>query len=85
MHVCKLSHNAVELQDTKFTPKLIEPCFIQWFGEDIRKLLVGAHMCKNNISLLNMIPYEVMTNVNMLGARMLTRVVDNLDRTFIVT
>ena len=41
-------------------------------------------MIKYNITLLNMIPYEMMMYANMLGAGMLTRVVGDLDGTFIV-
>ena len=66
-------------------PQLSESCFIKWLRENIRKLVFGTYIRQVNIPASNMIPDEVMTNLNMLRLVLLHRVVGDLDCTFIVT
>jgi hypothetical protein len=59
--------------------------FIKRLGEYIRQLLLEANTTKDNVPFSNMVSQEVITDINVLGARMLNRVVGNFYGTFIVT
>jgi hypothetical protein len=48
-------------------------------------LLLGANTTKDNVPVSNMAMQEVMTDINVLGARVLNWVVSNFYGTFIVT
>ena len=68
-----------------FIPQSLKPWLVKGLREDIGKLILGGHIREINIALLNMIPNEVMTNLNMLRLGMKNRVVGDLDFTFIIT
>jgi hypothetical protein len=70
-----LSTHIGEVKYVKFIPYLANPLLIQWFGEYIGKLIIGAHTFNTNVTLLLMISYEVMPYVNMLCSCMLNWVV----------
>jgi hypothetical protein len=48
-------------------------------------LLLGANTTKDNVPFSNVVVQEVMTDINVLGARVLNRVVSNFYGTLIVT
>ena len=84
MNVYYISHNVVELQDTKFTPKLTKPYFIQWLGENVCKLNICTDMINMNVPLFHMISRNN-TYINVLGAGMIFGILSNIDGTFIIT
>ena len=55
------------------------------FSSCLNKLLLSVDVDDINVSMLDMIPNEMMTNLNMLRLEVLHRVERNLDGTFIVT
>jgi hypothetical protein len=59
--------------------------FIKRLGEYIRQLLLGANTTKDNVPFSNVVSQEVVTDINVLGARVLNRVVSNFYGTLIVT
>jgi hypothetical protein len=63
----------------------LQPRFIQRLREYIRQLIIRAHSINLNISFAHMISKKKMPNINMLGSRVLNRIVGYLDGTFIVT
>ena len=62
-----------------------EPCFVKWLREYIDKLVFGTYIRQVNISSSNMIPDEVMANLNVLRLVVLHRVVGYLDSTLVHT
>jgi hypothetical protein len=58
--------------------------FIQRLGKYIRQLIIHAHSINLDISFAHMISKKMVSNINMLGSRMLNRIVGKLDGTFIV-
>ena len=61
-----LSTHVGEVKDVQFTPKLAKPCFVQWLGEDIGKLIFGAHTLNCDVTFGLMISYEMVTDINVL-------------------
>jgi hypothetical protein len=49
-----------------------------WLGKDISKLFVGLHMKNDNIPLDFKVSQEIMSDVYVIGSRMLIRVASNL-------
>ena len=62
-----------------------ESWFIKGLREDIGKLILGGDIREINITLLNMIPNEMMANLDMLRLGVLNGILGDLDSTFIVT
>jgi hypothetical protein len=59
--------------------------FIKWLGEDICKLIFGAHILYANVCFLLMISFEMMANIYMLCSLVLDWIVGELHGTLIVT
>ena len=59
---------------THFMSYCAKSFFNERFGEDIRPLMVGAHKFKFNVPFLHMISYEIVSNFNVLSARVLNRI-----------
>ena len=57
---------------------------IQGLSEDICQLIISLHMVDEDIALEDMVPKKMMTNLGVLGLRVLYWVVCNLDCTLIV-
>ena len=55
------------------------------FVKNIRQLLLGSHTLKRYVSFSFMITLEVMANINVLCARVLSRIFGNFYGTFTVT
>jgi hypothetical protein len=55
------------------------------FGKDIGELFIGSHMRNHNIFLDDVVSQKMVSDINVFGSRMLTRVVSNLYGTLIVT
>ena len=55
-----------EVWDVQFISKHAKPCLIKWLGEDIGKLIFGAHTLNANVPFLLVISYEMMADINML-------------------
>jgi hypothetical protein len=54
------------------------------FGKDIDELFIGSHMKNHYVAFDGMVSQKVVSDINVFGSRMLTRVVGNLDGTLIV-
>ena len=74
-----------EVKYVQFIPQLAKPLFIKWLGEDIGKLIFGAHTLNANVPILLMISNEMVANINVFYSCMLNRIVGELDCTLIVT
>jgi hypothetical protein len=83
--MCNKSNHILRINDIEFTSYLSESSLIKGFGKDIDELFIGSHMGNHYVSLDGMISQEVVLDINVLGSRMLKRVVSNLDGTLIVT
>ena len=66
-------------------PKLTEPCYAKWLGENVSELHVGTHMGNINVTLLHMVSQEMIPNINMFCARVINGVLGDLYGTFIIT
>jgi hypothetical protein len=64
---------------------LQKPLLIKWFGEDIGKLIIGAHILNANVPFLLVISYEMMVDIYVLCSCMLNRIVGELHGTLIIT
>jgi len=73
------------INDVQLTSQVTKHFLIKGFGKDVRQLFVGTNMFKVNITFLNMISNEMVTNLNMLSSRMLHGIVCYLNSTLIVT
>ena len=49
-----------EVKYVQFIPQLAKSLLIKWLGEDIGKLIFGAHSLNANVSFLLVISYEMM-------------------------
>jgi hypothetical protein len=83
--MCNKSNYIPRINDIEFTPYLSESSLIKGFGKDNGELFICSHMGNHYVSLDGMISQEVVPDINVLGYRMLTRVVCNLDGTLIVS
>jgi hypothetical protein len=83
--MCNKSNHILRINDVELTPYLSESSLIKRFGEDICELFISFHMWNHYISLDGMISQEVVSDINVIGSRMLTWIVSNLDDTLIVT
>jgi hypothetical protein len=83
--ICNKSSHISRINDIEFTPYLSESSLIKGFGKDVGELFVGSHMGNLYVTLDGMISQEVVSDINVFGSRMLTRIVSNLDDTLIVT
>ena len=59
---------------TYFTSNCAKSFFNKRFRENIRLLTISAHKFKFNVSFLYMISYEIVSNFNVLGVRVLDRI-----------
>jgi hypothetical protein len=66
-------------------PQLSESCFIKGLREDVGKLIIYTYIRKVNITSIDVIPDEVMSDLNVLRLVVLNRIMSNLDGTLIVT
>ena len=64
-----------EVKYVQFIPQLAKPLLIKWLGEDIIKLINGAHTLNANVPFLLMISYEIVTDINVLCSCMLNQIV----------
>ena len=55
-----------EVKYVQFISYLAKPILIQWFGEYIGKLIIGAHTLNANVPFLLVISCEMMEDINML-------------------
>ena len=55
-----------EVKYVQFIPQLAKPLLIEWLGEDIGKLIIGANTFNANVPFLLVISYEMMADINML-------------------
>ena len=55
-----------EVKYVQFIPKLAKPLLINWLGENIGKLIIGANTLNTNIPFLLVISYEMMVDINVL-------------------
>ena len=55
-----------EVKYVQFIPQLAKPLLIKWLGEDIDKLIIGAHTLNANVSFLLMISNEMMADIYMI-------------------
>ena len=55
-------------------PQFSEPCFVKWLCEDICKLVLCTYIRQVNVSSSDMVPDEMMTNLNVLRLVVLYRV-----------
>ena len=67
------------INDVQFTSQMAKDFLIKLFGEYICQLLIGTNMLKASVSFRND------DDLNMLSSRMLHGIVNNINRTFIVT
>ena len=74
-----------EVKYVQFIPQLAKSLLIKWLGEDIGKLIFGAHTLNANVPFLLMISNEMMADIYVLCSCMLNRIVGQLDCTLIVT
>ena len=63
----------------------LESFFVKWLCEYIGKVVFSTHICQVNISSSDMIPNELMKNLNVLCPVVLHQVESYLDSTFVVT
>ena len=63
----------------------VKSLFIEGFDENSWKLIICINKFKLDITILNMIMQEMMSNVYMLRSRMLNGVLANVDSTCIIT
>ena len=73
-----------EVKYVQFIAYLAKPLLIQWFGEYIGKLIIGAHTRNANVPFLLVISCEMMMDIYVLCSCMLNGVVGELDCTLIV-
>ena len=66
-------------------PYLAKSCFIQGLRENVCKVIMSVDILELDLPSPNVIPDEVIPNLNMLRLEVLHRVERNLDGTFIVT
>ena len=74
-----------EVKYVQFIPQLAKPLLIKWFGEDIDKLIIGAHTLNTNVPFLLVILYEMVADIYMLCSYILNQIIGELDSTLIVT
>ena len=60
-----------EVKYVQFIPYLAKPLFIKWLGEDIGKLIIGAHTLNANVPFLLVISNEMVVDINVLCSCML--------------
>jgi hypothetical protein len=66
-------------------PQLSESCFIKGLREDISELIICIYIRSVNITSVDMVPDEVVANLDVLGLVVLNWITSNLDGTLIVT
>jgi hypothetical protein len=79
MRIC-LGH----VTNTNDFPKRFKPATIESFGNDISQLVVNGHKRKRYCSRLNKIMNELMSDVYVLGPRMLKWILGDINGTSIV-
>ena len=82
---CGASTHIGEVKYVQFISQLAKPLLIKWLGEDIGKLIIGAHTLNANVPFLLMISYEMVAHIYVLCSCMLNQIVGELDCTLIVT
>ena len=55
-----------EVKYVQFIPYLAKPLLIQWFGEYIGKLIIGAHTLNCNVTFHLVISNKMKADINML-------------------
>ena len=78
MQACPINH-------AKFMLNEIQSLCIEKFGENIQKLIICINKFKQDITTLHMISKKMMSNINMLGSRMLNGIFAKIYSTCIVT
>jgi hypothetical protein len=66
-------------------PQLSESCFIKGLREDVSELIICTYIRQVNITLIDVVPDEVMPDLNVLCLVVLNGIMSNLDGTLIVT
>jgi hypothetical protein len=66
-------------------PQLSESCFIKGLRENVSELIICTYIRKVNVTSIDVVPDEVMTDLNVLRLVVLNRIMSNLDGTLIVT
>jgi hypothetical protein len=66
-------------------PQLLESCFIKGLCENVSELIICTYIRKVNVTSIEMVPDEVMTDLNVLRLVVLDRIMSNLDGTLIIT
>jgi hypothetical protein len=66
-------------------PQLLESCFIKGLREDIGELIICTYIRQVNIISIDVVPDEVMPDLNVLHLIVLNGIMSNLDGTLIVT
>jgi hypothetical protein len=66
-------------------PQLSESCFIKGLREDVGELIICTYIRQVNITSIDVVPDEVMLDLNVLHLVMLNGIMSNLDVTLIVT
>jgi hypothetical protein len=66
-------------------PQLSESCFIKGLREDIGELIICTNIRQVNITSIDVVPDEVMPDLNVLRLVVLNGIMSNLDGTLIVT
>ncbi len=65
-------------------PQLNKSPLIQWLGEDVRQLILGATEGENDVASSNVILNEVIMYLNVLRLTMKNRIIGDLDGTLVV-
>jgi hypothetical protein len=65
-------------------PQLSESFFIKGLREDVGELIICTYIRKVNITSIDVVPDEVMPDLNVLHLVVLNQIMNNLDGTLIV-
>ena len=79
------SSNIIHINHAKFSSNFAKLIFIQWFGENISKLVESINIFNAYVTFKCMISNEMMPNLNVLGAWELNRILGDIDGICFVT
>ena len=71
--------------DTNVLMKKFKTFVIKRFGEQVSLLIIGVNKLKSENTIFDKLPNEVMSNLYVLGLRILNRIFRDVDGTSIVT
>ena len=71
--------------DTNVLTKEFKPFAVKRFGKQISLLIISVNKLKNESTIFDKLPNEVMLNLHVFSSRMLNRILRDVDGTSIVT